>query len=112
MYQPIILSHFRRQLKWYLKKFPRLKNDVLGALEKFDARHHPHLGNNVYKVRLAGSDLRQGKSKSFRLIVLLIVADNFIVPITLYQKSEKDDITKKELNQHLESILFELQYQK
>jgi hypothetical protein len=110
MYQPIILPHFGRQLKWYLKKFRGLKNDVIDALENFDIRRHPHLGNNVYKVRLAGNDLARGKSKSFRLIILLVAADNFIVPITLYQKSEKDDITKKEINNHLEEILFELQH--
>ncbi|OGL88097.1 hypothetical protein A3I42_03625 [Candidatus Uhrbacteria bacterium RIFCSPLOWO2_02_FULL_49_11] len=108
MYHVIILPHFLRQLNTYVKKHRRLKDDVIVCLEQFDARLHAHLGNNVYKVRLKSRDIPRGKSKSFRLIVLLINAGSFLVPISIYFKGDQEDIARKEINDHLETILFEL----
>ena len=111
MYRAIIRPHFRRQLKRYLKKYRHLKDDIIITLENFDKRQHDPLGRSVYKVRLKSRDVPRGKSKTFRLIVLVIEVERFLVPITIYFKGERQDITKRELNNHLEIILFELKTQ-
>jgi hypothetical protein len=111
MYQPVILSYFRRQLEEYSKKYRHLKEAVVEALRNFRKEANPHLGHNIYKVRLKTKDIPRGKSNSFRLIVLIIEVDQYIVPMTLYFKGDQEDISKKELNNHLENVLWELRMQ-
>ncbi|MFC1613304.1 type II toxin-antitoxin system RelE/ParE family toxin [Patescibacteria group bacterium] len=107
-YKVVILPHFRRQFKLHIRKYRHLKKSVIEALENFNKNSHASLGNNLYKVRIKSDDLRKGKSKSFRLIILLIEKDGFLIPIMIYFKGDRDNIAKKELNEHLELILFEL----
>jgi len=109
MYRIIILPHFKRQVKPYTKKYHHLKDALIATLEQFHPDQHTALGNGVYKIRLHSKDIPKGKSKSFRLIVLLVEMDKLLVPITLYFKGDQSNISKKELSDHLEIILFELQ---
>ena len=108
MYQPIVLKYFKRQLKTYVKKQRDLKDSVIVALTKFDERQNDNLGGGIYKVRLKIKSLPKGKSKSFRLIVLVLESESYLVPIAIYFKSDKDSLSKKEINDHLQSVLFEL----
>ncbi len=108
MYQPIVLAYFKRQLKQYVKKHRDLKDAVIGALTNFDKRQNVNLGGNIYKVRVKIESLPKGKSKSFRLIVLVLETESFLVPITVYFKSEESSLSKKEINDHLQNVLFEL----
>lgn len=108
MYQPIILPHFKKQLKRHAKKYRHLKEAVISILEDFNKRRHTYIGHNVYKVRVQAKDIQRGKSKSFRLLVFVVETDKYLVPVCVYFKGNKEDITQKELNDHLETILFEL----
>ncbi|GEM_PF-589278 len=110
-YSAIILPYFLRHAKRYTKKYPHLRSALLRALSDFDPRLHVHLGPGVYKIRLRTPDIRKGKSGSLRLIVLLIESQHHLVPVCLYFKGDREDIPLKELNDHLESILFELRKQ-
>jgi|SRR3989338_1525809 len=108
MYHLILLPYFHRQLKPYIKKHPGLREAIINIIEHFDKRQHDDLGNGVYKVRLSTETLQRGKSKSFRLIILLIEVKSMIVPITIYFKGDTATITKREINHQLAQILFEL----
>jgi len=112
MYQIIISSCFRKQLKSYAKKYRHLKNEVIAVLENFNKQQNVCLGNNVYKIRFKTKDIPKGKNKSFRLIILVIEIEKFIVPIVLYFKGNQDNISKKEINDRIETILFELRERK
>lgn len=109
MYRLVILPHFKRQAKPYTKKYRHLKEALLDALERFRPDQQTALGNGVYKVRLHSKDIAKGKSKSFRLIVYVVEVDKLLVPITIYFKGDQSTISKKEINAHMEIILFELQ---
>ena len=109
MYQPIILPHFHKQLKRYVKKYYDFKQEVVSSLEKFNKDVAGGLGGNVYKVRVRTKGLSKGKSKSFRINGLVIEIEKFVVPITIYFKGDKESITKQEINRHLEKISFELE---
>lgn len=108
MGQVLFLPHFRHQLKNYLKRYRHLMEDVLLELENFDKRRYIYLGRGVYKIRLKSSDIPKGKSKSFRLLVLFVEIESIVVPLTLYFKGGREDMSKKEINRHLDIILFEL----
>ncbi len=110
MYRTIILPHFKRQLKELAKKYRHLDQAVIDCLESFRPDQHTAVGNSVYKIRLRSKDVARGKSKSFRMMALVIEADRYCIPIALYFKGDQQDMTKKELNDHLEIILFELRY--
>lgn len=107
MYQPLILPHFKKQLKQLSKKYRYLKSEVIAVLESFNRVQHQSLGHNLYKVRIKSKDIKRGKDKSFRLVIFVIEVQKYIVPITVYYKGDRKDITKKEINDHLEIILLE-----
>lgn len=109
MFQTIILPHFKKQLKNYLKKYPNLKDGVIFALEQFNKTSWPCLGHGVYKIRVRTKDIPKEKNKSFRVVALLIEVEHFLIPITIYFKGDQEDITKKEINNHLEIIINELE---
>ena len=109
MYRIVILPHFKRQVKPYTKKYRHLKDTLIKVLEQFKPEQHSALGNGVYKVQIQSKDIPKGKSKSFRLIVLLVEVNQLLVPITIYFKGDQATITKQELNEQLELVLFELQ---
>ncbi len=92
MRQVYLADHFLRQLKFYLKKFRNLKDDLVITLENFSLETATHLGRKLYKLRLKSSDIPKGKNKSFRLIVFVLELKQVIIPITLYLKSEREDI--------------------
>ena len=108
MHQIIISPCFRKQLKKYAKKYRCLKNEVIFVLENFKKQQGVLIGNNVYKIRLKIKDIPKGKNKSFRLIILVVEIKKFITPIALYFKGDRENISKKEINDAIEIILFEL----
>ena len=108
MHQYFISLHFKKQLKLYLKKHRGLLNDVISALKHFDKKTSIALGENTYKIRFRATNLPKGKNKSFRLI-LLIEDENFITPIAIYFKGDKETITRREIRYHVEMIRMEVE---
>lgn len=108
MYQVIITHHFKRQLKPLLKKFPSLLDNAINLLEVFDEKSATDLGNDICKLRLRSTDLPKGKSGSFRLIILFAELDNALVPLTIYAKNERENMTKEEIYEHLILVRQEL----
>lgn len=108
MYQPLILPHFRRQIKPFIKKYPHLKEAFVITLTNFVPLSRDALGHQLYKVRLRSKDIPRGKSKSFRLIVFVVEIERYVVPVVLYFKGDREAISLREINDHLAIILFEL----
>ncbi|HEY4483374.1 MAG TPA: hypothetical protein VI953_04350 [Candidatus Paceibacterota bacterium] len=109
MRQIVFLPHFLRQLKPLLKKFPDLKNSVADTLDNFTPETHILIAEDIYKVRLSTKSLKRGKSGGFRLYTYFFELNERIVPITIYFKGDKDNLTANELGQHAQIILSELQ---
>jgi mRNA-degrading endonuclease RelE of RelBE toxin-antitoxin system len=104
----VILNYFKRQLKPLVKKYRDLKDPMIETLDTFHPDLHDHIGNHLYKVRLSTPSLRRGKSGAFRLILLLVELDDLLVPVTIYFKGDRESLLQKELNDHLQHVLFEL----
>lgn len=90
---------FSRELKKLSKKYASIKSDVsqlLISLEE-DPALGQSLGNNCYKIRMAISSKNKGKSGGARVITYLKIVDEVIYLLSIYDKSETDTITDKEL---------------
>lgn len=94
----------------YFKKYKSLKKD-LEKLEN-DLIENPrlgtHLGDNLYKIRLAVKSKNKGKRGGFRVVTYLIEKkENYIeiYLLILYDKSDIENITKDELLLIVKSIL-------
>ncbi len=95
---------FDKASKRLKKRYRSLVND-LGVLEK-DLLKNPNigvdLGRGIHKIRLAIKSKGRGKSGGARVLtqqtVIIEVSGHVITLLTIYDKSEKDNITDKEIS--------------
>ena len=97
-YTPIFEKHFKK----FSKKHRSLANDLseLSEILLENPKIGVPLGDDLYKIRLAVKSKNKGKSGGFRIITYLLTNDNKsfnINLLTLYDKSEVEDIAKEEL---------------
>ena len=96
-------STFEKNLKKLSKRYKSLPDDLRKL--NFDLLKNPelgeYLGNGIYKIRLAIKSKGRGKSGGGRVItqqtVFVNLSEHIITLLTLYDKSEKDTITDKEI---------------
>ena len=106
----ITTVHFSKQIKTFAKKYRRASSDVTRTLHTFSKEKSQYLGAKLYKIRVKSSDMTQGKSGGFRLIVLCVEIIDHLVPITIYQKAVQEDMSERELEYHLACVRAELTY--
>lgn len=111
MYCIFVADHFKRQVKTHTKKYRSITEDIADLLDRFDRRQARDLGRGLFKLRLKSRDIPRGKSKSFRVIVFIVEVDRLLAPVALYFKGDQEDISKEELNDHLEAVILELRMQ-
>ena len=90
---------FQKDFRQLAKKHSSLKSDLLKfieSLEKNPTQGTP-LGNNLFKIRIAITSTGKGKSGGARIITFAKVKDKEVFLITIYSKSERDSISKEEL---------------
>jgi hypothetical protein len=100
-------QHSKKQLK---KRFRLIDSDVtkfLHSLESVDDLG-VSLGDGIYKARIANTDKNKGKSAGYRLITLLQVIESNIYLIYIYDKSDLENITEKELDEMIHGLIGEL----
>ncbi len=76
------------------KKFPSIKNDfshLLKVLEE-NPEQGTLLGNNCYKIRIAVTSKGKGKSGGARVITHIKVIESAVYLLSIYDKSEQQDI--------------------
>ena len=105
-YNIIAVPTFKKELKRLAKKFPSLKNDFSEFLESLEANpiQGNYLGNNCYKIRLAIASKGKGKSGGARIITNVVITQEAVFLLSIYDKSDKENITDKELQELLKSI--------
>lgn len=105
-YEILTIPIFDKQVKRLSKKYPSIKNDLLGIIKELSENPFlgKHLGNNFYKIRMKIESKGKGKSGGARIITLVKVHNEIIYLATIYDKSEVSDITEKELDKIFKSI--------
>ncbi|MFN0277413.1 MAG: type II toxin-antitoxin system RelE/ParE family toxin [Pyrinomonadaceae bacterium] len=95
----VILPEFLREAKRLAKKYRSFTSD----LERFtrelkkDALIGASLGGNLRKVRLAIRSKGSGKSGGARVITYVLLAEDTIYLLTIYDKSETETVPLDEL---------------
>lgn len=90
---------FDKQAKRLVKKYPSLKKDLAKLLENLyeNPTYGTALGNNFYKIRLAVASKGKGKSGGARIITYVKIINTAVYLTSIYDKSERNNITGKEL---------------
>ena len=98
-YNVFYTENFRKDAKRLAKKHSSLKKDIeflIGSLEQDPVQGKP-LGKDCFKIRMAISSKRKGKSGGARVITCVLIEDTEVYLLAIYDKSEKEDIPDKEL---------------
>lgn len=103
---------FKRNVKRLGKKYRLIEEDIEPLIKQLEAGETPGdkiSGNkySVYKTRVKNSDIRKGKSGGYR-VIYYTVTRLAIILTTIYSKSERDDITNREIENIIEQYELEL----
>ncbi|MCT4588351.1 MAG: type II toxin-antitoxin system RelE/ParE family toxin [Carboxylicivirga sp.] len=95
----ILTAYFEKRFKRLSKKFRNLNNELAELGAELEDKHDlgTHLGEGIYKIRLASKDKGSGKSGGFRIITYSVskkVKTHYIYLITIYDKSEESSVKK------------------
>jgi mRNA-degrading endonuclease RelE of RelBE toxin-antitoxin system len=91
------LSCFDKDVKRLFKKYKQLPNDlkVLNKELLENPKSGIELGDGCYKIRLANSSISTGKSGGFRIIYYHIDTNKNLYLMSMYSKSELENIDDK-----------------
>lgn len=91
------LGCFEKDVKKLFKKYKQLPNDLRVLREELskNPKSGIELGNGCYKIRLANSSIPTGKSGGFRIIYYYIDSENNLYLMSMYSKSELENIDDK-----------------
>ena len=105
-YNVLPLPPFDRQWKRLSKKYPSLKQEYFELIELLE--ENPEQGvslrDNCYKIRLSIASKNKGKSGGARVIINIVLVENNVYLLAIYDKSEKESLSDKELNELLKFI--------
>lgn len=105
-YNVLTIPPFDKQFRRLAKKYPSLKNEFAELLESLEQEPEQgiNLGNNCFKIRIAIASKGKGKSGGARVITNFVIAEETVFLISIYDKSEKDNLTDKELDDLLKYV--------
>ena len=92
------IPRFEKDVKKLKKKFPKIKNDLINLIDELSSNPETgiNLGENIFKVRFSNSSIPTGKSGGFRIITYY-KADDILYLVTIYSKTEQDNILTEKL---------------
>jgi mRNA-degrading endonuclease RelE of RelBE toxin-antitoxin system len=105
-YNVLTIDPFDKQLKKLAKKYPSLKQEFIELVESLetDPIQGTPIGDNCFKIRLAIKSKGKGKSGGARIITNVVVTKSTVYLLTIYDKSEKENLTDKELTELLKFV--------
>ena len=105
-YNIVAVPTFKKELKKLARKYHSIKSDLATLFEtlEINPEQGTALGNNCYKIRLSITSKNKGKSGGARLITNFVIADDTVYLLSIYDKSDKDNLTDKELNELLKNV--------
>lgn len=99
------VEEFSNRLEKVARKYPKVIDSVESLFAKLEQgnligdpiKGLKLKGNKVFKTRLENPDANKGKRGGFRVVWYLITSDNKIYPLTIYSKSEQENISDREI---------------
>jgi len=105
-YEVEVTAFFEKRLKRLVKKFPSFKKEYVDfiSLVKQNPQTGTPIGNNCYKIRIAIASKGKGKSGGARIITHVKVTKTKIYLLSIYDKSEQEDIKDEDLDELVKLI--------
>ena len=105
-YEVKSISVFEKQAKRLAKKYVSLKNELLQLVQKLkdNPEEGKAIGRNCHKIRISIASKGNGKSGGARIITNVVVMEETVYLLAIYDKSEKENLTEKELDELLAYI--------
>jgi hypothetical protein len=104
-YEVRVVEEFKRDVKKLFKKYRSIKLDILELIEKLEKDYTIgiDLGSNLYKIRIKNSDIG-GKRGGYRVIYYTRLTNNRIYLLTIFSKTQKENINVKRLKPIIDEI--------
>ncbi|MBD2435085.1 MULTISPECIES: type II toxin-antitoxin system RelE family toxin [Fischerella] len=105
-----LTPEFKQNLRVLSKRFRNIRSDVQVVIEQLQEGNI--LGDRigdigedfvVYKLRVRNSNIQKGKSAGYRLIYQVESPTNILL-LTIYSKSDREDITANEIRDMVTSF--------
>lgn len=103
-YEVVVTESFKRRAKPLAKKYVSFKNDLAALVDSLseEPTQGVFLGKDCYKIRLSIKSKGKGKSGGTRVITCVKVQNETVFLLTIYDKSDKDDLDDTALDELLE----------
>ena len=100
------IAVFEKQAKRLVKKYASLKKELLKLVQelKENPQQGTPIGKSCFKIRLAVASKGKGKSGGARVIIHVVVTDVTVYLLTIFDKSEQENISNDELEELLKYI--------
>ena len=94
------LPKFLKDSKKLKKKYPSIKDEIKFLISslKVNPIQGVALSNNCYKLRMSIRSKGKGKSGGSRVITHIHIENEKVYLLSIYDKSDKETITDKEIN--------------
>lgn len=98
-YRVELSDNFKKEAKRLIKKYRSLKSEIASLITGLENNptQGTHLGNDIYKIRLAVASKGKGKSGGARVLTFVKVTETIVILFSIYNKGEKDTISDKEI---------------
>jgi len=102
----ILTENFKKEAKKLLQKYPSLKEElnVLGDELSANPEKGVHMGNHIYKIRLAVKSKGKGKRGGLRIMSWVKIIKNTVFLFSIYDKGKKDNISDAEINELIKDL--------
>lgn len=106
-YNILVTKQFEKEAKRLSKKYKSFKSDFEKLISTLEAKpdEGTGLGQNCYKVRMPIKSKGKGKSGGARVITLLRVVNEEVHLLSIYDKSEKETLSDKEIKKLVQLAL-------
>ncbi len=96
---------FIKQVKRLAKTYRQIANDLESLKKQLvkNPKIGTELGGKCFKIRVANSSIPTGKSGGFRVVTYFIDNNDTIRLLLIYSKTEKENISDKELEEVLKN---------
>jgi len=101
-------KYFSNQIEKIKKRYPNIEVDVLEEVSRFNQGKVIALGHNLFKVKVKNSDIPCGKSGGYRVIIFHEKIKNTVIPLIVYSKRARENVSKKEIILSLKEVLREI----
>lgn len=105
-YNILFTNNFKREAKKLAKKYPSLKSDIANLITNLEENPFQgfSIGKNCYKIRITITSKNKGKSAGARVIYFVIIDSSMVFLLSIYDKSDKVNISEKELFNFISQI--------